>query len=237
MTPRQRLLALSLGVVIASSPRSAPAATDTAASAPAAARQFTLSKLNRTYKDLVSDFAPIQQSGMTLTLSSPSQTVQVKDNSATLAARPDGTYDATITLEFLGKGLLTGDIEWAGQGTRLQDELIVPQQRITLPGRVRVKPAATGYELTTLTLPAELELVVKSQMAGNFVTWCERLALVPFTNLDCTGLERSMSAVKVPLPAAGETYLLPYEELGEEERRAIDEYLGVPASGSPSDKK
>jgi hypothetical protein len=193
---------------------------------PSRPREFSFPKLNRTYKDLVSDFAPIQQGAMTLTLSSPSQTVLLKSNNVTLTPRGDGSYDARVALEFLGKGALTGDLEMAGQGTRLQDELIVPQQTVELTGRVRIEKAETGYSIETLALPAELGLTVKSQIAARFVTWCDRISLVPFTNLDCAGLERSMSDIKVPLPPAGETYVLPFEELGEEERAALDAYLG-----------
>lgn len=220
MTARRLALTTLLACAVAA------AATAAETIAPAS-KDFSLPKLNRTYKDLVSDFAPIQQGPMTLTLSSPTQTVVLKNNRAKLTAREDGTYDAAMSLEFLGKGWLTGDIEMAGQGTRLQDELIVPQQTLDIAGRVRIKATETGYSITTLTLPAELGLTVKSGIAARFVTWCDRLSLVPFSNLDCTGLERSMSEVKVPLPPAGETYVLPYEELGAEERQALDEFLGV----------
>jgi hypothetical protein len=216
--------ALASVLLLASTTAAVP---ETAAPVAPAPKTFTIQKLNRTYRDLVSDFAPMQRGGMTLTLSSPKQMVQVKDNKATLTAHPDGIHDAVVTIELLGKGDLAGDLEFAGQSTRLQDEFVIPQQTLTLSGRIRIEAAETGYSLTTASLPGQMEVTVKSGIAGRFVTWCERVALIPFTNMDCAGLEQSLTVIQVPLPAAGEKYVLPYEELSSEERQAIDEYLGL----------
>ena len=73
-----------------------------------------------------------------------------------------------------------------------------------------------------MSLPAGDQGAVKSGLAVRFVTWCDRLALVPFSGLDCEGFERSLTEIPVPLPAAGETYVLPSEELSAEERAALD---------------
>jgi hypothetical protein len=44
-------------------------------------------------------------------------------------------------------------------------------------------------------------------------------------DLDCEGLNRALSTAVVPLPPAGESYLLEDGDLTAEERRQLDTYL------------
>jgi hypothetical protein len=53
------------------------------------------------------------------------------------------------------------------------------------------------------------------------------MSLLPFTSLDCGGIEGLLSTAAVPLPAAGDTYLLPADRLTDADRRALADYLAA----------
>lgn len=189
------------------------------------AEELSFPLLNRTYADLVSDFAPIRQGPMTLTLSSPNQKLTVRRHGLRLTRRADASFDAVVEVELMGKGWLVGDIDFSGASTRLQDELILLPQTVTLEGRAKIERAADGYRIEALALPAQVALRISSKLGNSVVSWCDSVSLLPFTRLDCRGLERSLGTVNVPLPAAGESYLLPDRELRAEDRAALDALL------------
>ena len=193
--------------------------------AAAAAEEFSFPRLNRAYGDLVPEFAPVTSGPLTLRLSSPRQSLTVREHRLTLAPLADGTHTARLELEILGKGWLVGDISAGALATRVQDELLVPPQKLDLAGRVRVERGAGGYTVTALESPARVEVAIRSRVATDLVSWCDRMAIVTLALFDCGGLDRSLSRVVVPLPPAGESYLLPDEELSPEERAALDRYL------------
>jgi hypothetical protein len=191
----------------------------------ARAEELSFPLLNRTYTDLVSDFAPIRQGPMTLTLSSPNQKLTVRRHGVRLTRRPDGAFDAAVEVEVMGKGWLVGDIDFSGASTRLQDELILLPQTLTLDGRAQIERSTDGYRVEVLSAPSQVALRISSKLANEVVTWCDRVALIPFTRLDCRALERSLATVNVPLPAAGESYLLADRELRPEDRAQLDALL------------
>ncbi len=195
------------------------------AGSPALAEDFSFPPLNRTYRDLVSDFAPLRQGPITLTLSSPNQTLTVERHLARLDRRPDGTYDGRIEIELQGKGWLIGDLDWSGTGTRFQDELRLLPQTVALTGRASVQRSPGGFTLKTLALPSTVKLKIASNLATEIVTWCDRAAILPWSGLDCRGLERSLTEVSVPLPPPGETYFLSDADLGPEGRARFEAFL------------
>jgi hypothetical protein len=190
-----------------------------------AADEFSFPALNKSYKDLVSDFVPVRQGPVTLTLSSPSQTLTIRGNRAVVTPRADGTFDGRVELDIMGKGFLAGDIDWNGTGTRLQDELILVPQTVVLEGRARIARATGGYNITALSLPADVKVRITSKLSVELVNWCDRASLLPFSGLDCRSLENSLSEVTVPLPAAGEGYFLSDAEIGPAERQRLDALL------------
>lgn len=189
------------------------------------ADEFSFPALNKSYKDLVSDFLPVRQGPVTLTLSSPSQTLTVRGNRAVVTPRADGTFDGRVELDVMGKGFLAGDIDWNGTGTRLQDELILVPQTLVLEGRARIERGTGGYTITALSLPREVKVRITSKLSVELVNWCDRASLIPFSGLDCRGLENSLSEVTVPLPGAGESYFLSDAEIEPAERRKLDALL------------
>jgi hypothetical protein len=199
--------------------------SSTSSSPVTGAEEFSFPALNKSYTDLVSDFLPVRQGPVTLTLSSPSQTFTVRQNRAVVTPRADGTFDGRVELDVMGKGFIAGDVDWNGTGTRLQDELILVPQKLVLEGRARIARAPGGYSITALSLPKEVKLRITSKLSVGLVNWCDTAALLPFSGLDCRGLEKSLSEVTVPLPAAGESYFLSDAEIGPDERRRLDALL------------
>ena len=222
---RVALLALSIALVSFSQP---------AAGAPAgaSAREMRFSKLSRTYTDLVSELAPIQQGPLTVRLSSPSHVLVVKDTRLRLTPAAAGAHSAHLEIDLSGKGWLVGDVEAAGVATRLQDELYVMPQTVALDAKVRLRRVPSGYEVEPLELPKQIDVVIQSKLTNDLLGWCEGISI--FSGFDCGGLERSLNRVAIPMPAtAGEKYHLPDAELTTEERAQLDSFLPapVPAAG------
>lgn len=192
---------------------------------PAFAEDFSFAPLNRTYRDLVSDFAPLRQGPITLTLSSPNQTLTVQRHVARLLRQADGTFEGRLEIDLEGKGWLIGDVDWSGTGTRFQDELRLLSQTVALTGRASIQRSPGGFTLKTLALPSTVKLKIASNLATEIVTWCDRAAILPWSGLDCRGLERSLTEVSVPLPPPGETYFLSDADLGPEGRARFEAFL------------
>ena len=195
------------------------------AAPPLRAEEFSFAPLNRTYRDLVSDFAPLQQGPITLTLSSPNQTLTLRRNLARLVRRPDGTFDGRVEVDLEGKGWLIGDLDWSGSGTRFQDELVLLPQTVVLEGRAAIERSPGGYTIKALAMPATVRLRIASKLVAELVVWCDRAAILPWSGLDCRGLERSLTEVAVPLPPSGESYFLSDADLGPEGRARFDAFL------------
>lgn len=210
-----------LGIAIAGLSLAASVAQGAAAAEP---RTLAFSKLNRSYENLVGDLQPITEGPLTVELSSPSHTLVLKQNRLVLTPGAAGDYLARLELDILGKGQLIADVEGAGLSTRLQDELYVPPQKLALAARVRMRRVEGGYEVTPLELPAKIEINIQSKLSNTLLSLCDGVAL--FTGLDCAALDRALSRVAVPLPAAGGSHLLPDSDLTEGDRAALDALLG-----------
>ncbi len=188
--------------------------------------RFEFSQVNRSYSDLATDIAPVHLSGMTVQLESPSHELTIHANELKLVPREDGSYLAELSLRFSGRGELLADIRMAGVPSRLEDELVVPEQTRVLYLRVRFARGAQGYLVTTETMPKSLSVSIESRIGSNLLAVCRQVGLL--LGLNCGGLSRAFSEVDLPLPEAGETYLVEYSQLGEEGSRQLDGYLGFP---------
>lgn len=201
-----------LGPASAASPETAPA-------------RFTFDSLNRAYHLEDSQVAPVRQGPVTIHMTSPRNSLILKDHSVTLTPQGDGTYQASIGVDLMGSGDLVADlVTGAGTSSRLEDVVIVPRQQVRLDGRVRFARVPGGWDVTALSLPPEVEVAIQSRLAGNLVSLCGQMAV--FLGLDCDGLDRSLSRVEVPLPEAGSVFFLPEEDLSPAEAAALDAYLG-----------
>lgn len=182
--------------------------------------------LNRTYHMDGSEIEPVRQGRVTVHLSSPANTLVVKGHSVELQPLADGSYRSRVVLDLLGKGDLVARFE-AGEGgasSPMRDEIVVPRQTLDLEGRVRFRRVPSGWEVTALELPREVKVDIRSRLGNSLVATCEQLAA--FLGLDCTGLDRGLSRVDVPLPDPGSVFLLEEADLTDEETRLLDAYLG-----------
>ena len=188
-------------------------------------REFVFPERNRLYPDLQVTLEPVQWGPMFIRLSSPEASLRISEHRIRLTPRPDGSHDAWAELQFSGTGTLVADLEVAGLSTRQTDQVLLPRQSQILQGTVRLERGPSDYLVTPLEMPRQIQLQIKSRLAGDLANWCASIPLISLTGADCSGLRNALSQVSVPLPAPGETYLLPYTELTPEERRALDGYL------------
>lgn len=183
--------------------------------------------LNRAYDDVAPEIVPVVEGPLTVALRSPSHRLVLRRHRLRLEPGAGGSHAAELMVEFSGKGLLVADVSALGLGTRMQEEVIVPPQATTLEGRARVARVSGGYLVTPEQLPKSIAVQIRSQLGNRIVAWCDRASLVPLGELDCRGLERSLSRAVVPLPQPGEGYLLEDAELTPEDRRRLDAYLAA----------
>jgi hypothetical protein len=169
---------------------------------------FTL--LNQTYTDLVGEVEPIVQGPLTVRPSSPKNALTLKDNRLRLHPEGNGVFSGRLELDVLGKGWLVADVEAGGLETRFQDELLVPPQTLGFDGRVKIERVPGGYRATAIEAPRRFEVAV------------------PFAHIDCTGLERALTHVSLPLQGAGATYFVADGDLTPAERLQVDALIGLP---------
>ena len=210
---------------LATAPLAGQAQGDTAASTETGVFEF--GQFNRSYTDLATDIAPIELSGITVQLDSPSHEMVVHANRLVLQPLASGSYDAQLTLRFSGRGQLLADIRMGGVPSRLEDELVVPEQTRELKLRARFARVAEGYLVTTEQMPEKMGVTMESRLGGNLLTVCRQVGLL--LGLRCGSLEQAFSQVEVPLPEAGETYLVELDQVGPEGVRMLDAYLGLVA--------
>lgn len=187
---------------------------------------FEFERLNRRYSDAAPEIFPVTEGLVDVRLSSPSNQLTVVDHLVRLEPGPGGVHTAELRVEFEGRGLLVADIDVAGFGTRMQDQVVVPRQIANLEGRVAVQRVPEGYQLILEELPPRLAVRVESEMAGRIVGTCERAAQFSLVDVDCSGLDRKLSSVVFPTPRSGEIFLLEDADLTPAERQRLDAYLG-----------
>lgn len=188
--------------------------------------QFRFERFNRSYPEVIPEIAPIEQGPVTIQLSSPKSNLTLRSHFLRLEPGPGGSHSAELRVEFLGKGWLVADVDVGGlAATRLQDQVLVPPQAATLEGRVRVTREPGAYVITTEQLPRQMRVRIQSGIANQVVGFCERIPALPGTDLDCGRLDRALSTAVVPLPPAGESYLLEDAELTPAERSQLEAYL------------
>lgn len=194
--------------------------------------QFRFERYNRGYPEAVPEISPIEQGPLTIRLSSPRSNLTLRSHLLRLEPGSAGSHTAELRVEFQGKGWLVADVDVAGlTGTRLQDEVLVPPQAATLEGRVRVTREPGAYVVTTEQLPKQIRVRIQSGIATQMASFCDRIPVLPGADLDCQRMERALSVATIPLPPAGESYLLEDAELTAEERRQLDTYLAGNRNG------
>ena len=178
-------------------------------------------KLNRTYSDFMPELAGLEENGITVRLSSPKQTMILRDHSIRLTPRPDGSFDAVLDLQIQGKGTLIADLTLGPAVQQIPDEVVVPPQTISLAGRAMIRRVEGGYEVTATELPAQVEVAVQSQAANQILALCDNAALLTLGAIDCGGLESTLTRPAMPLPA-GQSFVLSDGDLSPANRLQLD---------------
>jgi hypothetical protein len=176
---------------------------------------------------------PVSEGPLTIQLSSPSNKLVLVSNALRLELGADGLYSADLEVRFYGKGRVVANVDVSGVARRFTDDVLVPPQTRRLAGRVRVTRSGDGFLLTPERLPRELLVSIQSRLGNDIVNLCESLAALPFSDLDCSGLDRALSTARVPLPRPGEGFYLARTDLTPDERRQIEGYLTRTRVGGP----
>ena len=192
--------------------------------------QIQLQRLNRSYSEVAPEIFPVVEGPLTVRLSSPRHQITVRRHLLRLEPGSGGSHSADLSIEFQGKGWLVADVAAGPVATRLQDEVLVPPQVAKIQGRVRIRKIQGGYGITPEQLPKRLGVRIQSGIGRQLVNVCDGASVL--LALDCPGLERSLSRAVIPLPEAGEEYLLEDAELTAAERSQIDGYLSGQGRGS-----
>ncbi|HKH49015.1 MAG TPA: hypothetical protein VKM72_30490 [Thermoanaerobaculia bacterium] len=194
--------------------------------------QIQLQRLNRSYSEIAPDILPVVEGPLTVRLSSPRNQITVRNHLLRLEPGSGGSHSADLSIEFQGKGWLVADVEAGPMATRLQDEVLVPPQVAKIQGRVRIRRVQGGYGITPEQLPEKLGVRIQSGIGRQLVNVCDGASIL--LALDCPSLEKSLSRAVIPLPAAGEEFLLEDTELTAVERGQIDSYLLGQSAGQGS---
>jgi hypothetical protein len=209
-------------------PPARPTPTPPRTAPPAGVLRFT--RLNRVYSQPAAA-DPIVDGPFTVRISSPRNRMVLASNALRLEPGADGLYTADLEVRFYGKGRVVADVDVSGIAKQhLEDEVVVPPQTRRLEGRVRVTRDPDGYLILPERLPKELPIAFQSQLGNDLVGLCERFASLPFSTLDCSGLDRALTTAAVPLPP-GQGFYLARADLTPDERREIDAYVQLPKGG------
>jgi hypothetical protein len=212
MTALRRAAALTLAALVA---------------AAAGAAEVRVGKYNRVYEDLAGELAPIEMPPVRIRLSSPSQAIVVKENVARLEPLGGGRFGGRFELELLGKGRLIVDLDLAGQAQRLEDEVLLPRQRIAIDGVARIERVDGGYRVRPEKLPPSVRVEVRSPLINDVLDLCGGAALLTLGALDCRPLNEALERPEVPLGGVAGELFLPDSDLAPGERAALDRLLAA----------
>ena len=225
----------ALGLVTLAAVAAGPATARDAAPAPAPPAappgvfDRSFAKLNRVYRDVTGEFAPIEVGPATITLRSPHQLLSVRGNRVRLAptgAAP-GEFAATANVDFLGEGQVIADVRIGQVPQQMQDELLLPPQAVSVDAKVRLERVDGGYRVTPTALPKTVRIAIASKITSQILGLCSSAAVFTLGALDCDNLEATLTHPEIPLPPPGTPYLLSNDDLTPEDRAALDALLSA----------
>jgi len=196
-----------------------------AAFAAAEPTELRLSRFNRVYEDLAGELEPIEAPPIRIRLSSPSQRLLIKDNVARLRPLGSGRFAGTVELELLGKGQLIAEIDLAGAPQRLEDEVLLPRQLVSLDGVARIERVEGGYRVVPEELPPSIRVEIRSQLINQLIGVCSGASLLSLGSLDCGPVEDALQRPEIPLSGQVGELLLGDGDLTDGEREALDRLL------------
>lgn len=198
-------------------------------SPPARAEDLRFEKLNRSYADFAPTLERFEETGVKVTLASPTQRVVLRDHRVRLAPLAGGIFAGRLELDVQGKGRLIADVEFGPLRERFDEEVVVPPQTLVILGKVRMRRVEGGYAVDAVELQPEIELAVQSPTLNSILALCDQAAILALGAIDCRHLDRALTRPKVPIPS-GQSFTLQDADLTDDDRRAIDALIaGVPA--------
>lgn len=195
-------------------------------------RTLRSDRLDGTFEDLPADIAPVTVgAGITIRLASPRHRLEVLEHRLDLRPAANGQHDALFHARLRGTAQLVADVDFGGLPGRLEDSIGLPEQDTEIAARVAIDRLADGYQVTAVRLPPHVELAIDSKLGGSLVSLCRAVAIFTLGGDACDGLDRALSVVRLPLPAAGEKYHIADADLTESERRQLEQYLAAQKRG------
>ncbi|HUO87230.1 MAG TPA: hypothetical protein VM617_07550 [Thermoanaerobaculia bacterium] len=189
--------------------------------------ELTFPRFNDVYEQPGAMSEPLEQGGMTIRLSSPENHLVLRSHRVRLAPLGDGTHWVEVVADFAGRGRVIAHLDFGnGQGTQLEDQVVLPPQTRTVIGRVVIAVGEGGdYEITPVELPETVAIAFESKLAGGLGDLCRTVARLGGMTIDCGSVEAGLTTAAIPLPEPGETYLLPAARLTADDRGRLDAYL------------
>ncbi len=170
--------------------------------------QFELTGLNRKYPQPVGELPPISLEPLLLRWRSPDAIVEVLSHRVRLWERSNGSYDGEVEIEFAGQGTLVIDLDGPGLSQRLTDAVVLPRQRLRVPGRVALEKVPQGYRVRAEGIPSRLQIALRSQLVTRVLDLCRSVEFLALGAIDCTSLEGGLTRPVLTLPSEIETTLV-----------------------------
>ena len=183
--------------------------------------ELRFERLDRTYENLATDFSPVERGIFVVTLSSPENVLVLRRHLVRLRPVDGGRFRAELELELEGSGRVIADVDIGGSSSRFIDDIRVPPQRFVVPGEVALELRPDGLAVTLIEVPPAVAVTIESGLGRQFGTACAGIPLLP-----CAGMEELFGRVRVPLPAAGTTFVLPRSEVEEADWGVLVGLLG-----------
>ena len=198
---------------------------------------FSLPLLNGSYEDVVPRLSPIRHGALTIRPSVPNSTLQLKSHRIVIVRTDIDRFDVLLDITLSGMGNLSAELSLGGAETTLSDRVTLPEQSLRIPGIVRLAMLPEGLQITTVELPLAITVDIQSALGSRLLSSCRTLlSLLP---VGCSGLESTLSRIRVPLETSGESYLIPAQNIDAEIQQQLRFLLGEPndtsLEGEPND--
>ena len=188
----------------------------------------------QTYADLDSGLVPIEQGPLTFVVAAPQHRLQIHRVTVWLDPRdsvggeqqPGTLVRIDAEVDFEGEGDLEVTVSGPGIAQQLSDSVVAQRQTVRAHSLVRAESHPEGYIFTVVEPGPSVALAIESALLQQLVGLCKTLSVLPVMNLDCDALGKALAVIRVPQPEPGAQFFLPYEYLGEVERRYFAERLG-----------
>lgn len=195
----------------------------------AVAETIEIRAANGTYSQLGAQLQPIVQGPFTITVASPRHEIKVHANRLDLQkARDPLTVDARFEVELEGFGDLIADVVGPNDTrSHFEERVTARRQRIRVAASMRLQRVPQGYMWTLVeSYSPSIDFVIESGLSSKLVATCQVLELLPIVGvIDCDALEKALTTIKVPMPAAGTQWLVVPEKLTENEKKFLDRFV------------